>query len=354
MVVEIVFATKSDGEEILSFINAHWQQGHIFTKDPSLFEWQHGNPSTDDLSFVLAREDGGGEILGILGYVPVSRYAPASRTGDLTLATWKVRDDCEINGLGVFLYKALTKRMKPKFIGVSGLSEMVVPIYKAMRFKTGTMAQHVFFNRDEIVGELAAGVGAAALPSFSIATERFQTIRNISDIPDAFASVIGTASEKSLPFRGVDYIIGRYCNHPTYHYAMSAVNRVACFIWRKITTEQGSCLRVVDYFGDADGLKGTGAAMQSLLKEEGADYIDIVHAGLDSASLTDAGFVDRRDIDGLVVPHYFEPFEQRNVDLDYALRVFDKEDERPPILLRGFTDQDRPNQVHAAGEVPDV
>ena len=119
--VEIVFAKKSDGEDILSFLDVHWQTGHVFTKDPGFFFWQHGLPGTDDLSFVLGREEGSGLILGILGYVPVARYDPDCTSGDFTLATWKVRDDCNVNGLGLFLFKALTKRMKPHFVGVAGL-----------------------------------------------------------------------------------------------------------------------------------------------------------------------------------------------------------------------------------------
>ncbi len=352
--VEIVFAKKSDGDGILSFLDAHWQTGHVFTKDPGLFSWQHGLPGTDELSFVLGREEGGGEILGILGYVPVSRYDPACTTGDFTLATWKVRDDCNVNGLGLFLFKALTKRMKPDFVGVAGLSEMVVPIYRALRFETGQMSQHVFFNRTLKDSTLACGVSSTAMPDFFDAGTQFRNVNKLSAISAGVAAEIETIVDLSQPKRRLAYILGRYGDHPVYHYALSLIEGGACFVWRKISTERGNCLRVVDYFGDATALASTGAALQSLLESEEADYIDIVHTGLDTNALTSAGFVERRDVEGLVVPHYFEPFEQRNVDLDYAMRVFDKSDTTPPVLLRGFTDQDRPNQVHALNAGPHV
>lgn len=344
--VEIAFAKKSDRKEILSFLNEHWQRGHIFTKDSALFDWQHGLLGSDDLSFVLGRREEDGEILGILGYVPTQQYDPQTSSGDFTLATWKVRGDCEVNGLGVFLFKALTKRMKPDFVGVVGLSDMVVPIYKALRFETGKMFQHVFFNRDGREGGLTEGVGPAAVPLFSGPSEPFRTVRDLGKLPVDIKRSVSDAMAATLPLRGLDYLVGRYHQHPVYQYAISVADRRACFVWRKIETSQGSCLRVVDYFGDPAGLSGKGEAFQALLEAERADYIDIVHTGLDGEALLSAGFVERHDVEGLIVPHYFEPFERRNVDLDYAWRIFDKNNRQRPILLRGFTDQDRPNQLH--------
>ena len=201
--VEIVFAKKSDGEDILSFLDVHWQTGHVFTKDPGFFFWQHGLPGTDDLSFVLGREEGSGLILGILGYVPVARYDPDCTSGDFTLATWKVRDDCNVNGLGLFLFKALTKRMKPHFVGVAGLSEMVVPIYRALRFETGQMSQHVFFNRKLKDSTLASGVSSTAMPVFFDVGTQFRSANNLSAISAGVAVEIESIVDLSHPKRAL-------------------------------------------------------------------------------------------------------------------------------------------------------
>ncbi len=347
---EITFAQAADMPEILTFLDAHWQKGHIFTKDAALFEWQHCLPDGENVSFVVGRQDGTGEILGLLGFVPVTQYDPKSEATDLTLATWKVRDDCQENGLGIFLFKALIKKMKPGFVGVAGLSDMVVPIYRALRFETGIMSHHVFFNRELKGSSLIDGWREQLKPAFEAGAPeplRKAAFQNFEGIDQDF---INRVLAQTVPRRSATYLQARYADHPHYQYKLSIAGNSALFIWRRVQVGDASCLRVVDYFGDPAGLEHVGGALQKLLVVEQADYLDIVHVGLDGESLERAGFIERAEFEELVVPHYFEPFERRNVSLDYAMRVYDKSISTRPILLRGFTDQDRPNQMSEGAE----
>ena len=81
--------------------------------------------------------------------------------------------------------------------------------------------------------------------------------------------------------------------------------------------------------------------MKELLHNNGYEYIDFCQFGVDDSIMKKAGFLLKNEIEGLIVPAYFEPFEQSNV----ALNFFTTQKE----YFRAFKadgDQDRPNIIN--------
>jgi len=72
----------------------------------------------------------------------------------------------------------------------------------------------------------------------------------------------------------------------------------------------------------------------------GAEYADVYNWGIAPDLFARAGFSEV-DPDGAdIVPDHFEPFEQVNIRLRFAVKS-----DRPVVLFKGDGDQDRPNRM---------
>jgi hypothetical protein len=148
----------------------------------------------------------------------------------------------------------------------------------------------------------------------------------------------------SRPRKSVDYVVARYVEHPEYRYRVEVVTDAgrprSVVVWRRVDTDDASVLRIVDVIGDDEVLGACRSLFLERLRGEDAEYIDVYHHGLLGAALARAGFLDRHEQPGLIVPCYFEPFLRQNVEIDFAVSSSGAGKVR---LLRGDSDQDRPN-----------
>jgi len=65
--------------------------------------------------------------------------------------------------------------------------------------------------------------------------------------------------------------------------------------------------------------------------------------GLPEKEFIKSGFVKAGDSQNLVIPDYFEPFVKSNIDIFFARKSENIENDI--ILFKGDGDQDRPNSV---------
>ncbi|GAB2468102.1 hypothetical protein [Jatrophihabitans fulvus] len=343
------FATVEDRDRVVDFVREHWIATHVFTERPDLLDWQHadGTEADDRLNFVLA-EDDDGAVLGILGFIPLGHFDPALGARDITLAIWKVRDEGVPPGVGLNLLKHLKARLAPRLIAAIGTSEMVRPLYKALRYTVDTMQHCALFGpRDDRTTAIASGVPASAFAAAE-PSERVELGAVTSDAPPALRDEIDRVAGDAVPAKSWTYIATRYLAHPWYRYVVRAVRLdgalVAVVVWRAVAAEDTTVLRIVDIVGDTAWLAHATHALQQEVVAAGAEYLDLVHWGVDPSHL--AAWVSPADTEGLVLPNYFAPFERRNVEIGMAVRLFDDDPAGAALhLYRADSDQDRPNRV---------
>ena len=99
-------------------------------------------------------------------------------------------------------------------------------------------------------------------------------------------------------------------------------------------------IRFVDYIGERTLISGIGAFLKNLLSEtDGAEYIDFYCAGINEEDVYEAGFVEVNEEDGNIIPNYFEPFVQENIDIWVDSREYNS------LFTKADADQDRPNII---------
>jgi hypothetical protein len=105
-----------------------------------------------------------------------------------------------------------------------------------------------------------------------------------------------------------------------------------------------SAIQIVDYIGHDRGWVGLGLALLQLIRDSGAEFIDLYSHGIGKAELKASGMIPHQEDDPVIIPLYFEPFKQRNVGLDYGYLALEGTNYG---VFKADSDQDRPNRLPA-------
>lgn len=338
--ISIKMADSRDRPAILAFIAEHWQAQHIFVESPDVFDWQYRAP---DGGYHMAIAHSGDKMLGILGYIPTGRFDPKLGFGEIMLAIWKVREDIAPPSLGLGLLKLIEKTHAASVIGAIGISDMVVPIYKAFKYTVGTLEHVALIPQRHADFAIAHGAGIDAVFREGEDKAVLTVLRNRPDhsIRQQIDSLAGGLAGLQKSWA---YIEERYLNHPWYSYSVATIGSEqalqSVLVWRRVKVDGASILRIVDVVGDIASLAQVANALAQIVRDADAEYIDLLGCGFEMAGLRAAGFASPSWNIGLILPNYFAPFEQRNIEIKFAYKA-----DRPLCLFRADSDQDRPNCV---------
>lgn len=92
------------------------------------------------------------------------------------------------------------------------------------------------------------------------------------------------------------------------------------------------------FIGDDAVLPRIGGALDKLLHDAGAEYLDCYNAGIPAAVWAAAGLTERREDDGVIIPNYLTPPLRQNTEYYYFTNQPDGF-----VLFKADGDQDRPN-----------
>ncbi|MEM7227559.1 MAG: hypothetical protein AAF432_01965 [Planctomycetota bacterium] len=341
-------ATMDDIERVMSFIHHHWRADHILSRDRTLVEFQHVHPDTGDVDIVIAERPGDTDLIGMLGFIRSSRYDPALRDQDAVfLALWNVRPDANEGPLGLRLHHHVASLTSDCAHAVNGINDAVAPIYAAMGY-TVTALTHVAMVNTAIKSTMLRE-GHVETPDSLTPSERATLHAVTCDELRDIASPLSSTMQHSQPARSAVYFAERYGAHPTYRYeilrAVVQDEDRALMAIREDRHGGATALRLVDFRGDVSCLPAIAPALQSIIRERNAEYLDAYAVGIDDATWQAAGF-HIVDPDGpLIVPNYFSPFERRNVSITCAYMPADK----PWLIMKADGDQDRPNVPASPG-----
>ncbi len=337
IVVELL--QHNDFHKFQSFIREHWKKDHIFVQDTSIFEFQH--KSSSNYHYMVAKQYD--ELLGVHGVIPQVQFDEFLPRDQIFLGLWKVLDT-ESVGTGILLYQNILNEYDPEFIGVIGYNDQVLPFYIWQGFEVGIMNHHFVLSPDKTVFKIAnvpsricgKNINSASTISYKLITESDFKCLDTSEI-----------YLHQIPSKSDAYIVNRFMNHPIYEYHVYAITDadqvLAICVIRPVVQDSSIVLRFVDFMGPNDVFALLGQFVHSLLNEYEAEYLDFYSHGIPIECIEKAGFLNRQEYDDLIIPDYFEPFERKNIDLRYAYKITEsQEDVR---LFKSDGDQDRPSII---------
>ncbi|MDE7297666.1 MAG: hypothetical protein K2N94_02410 [Lachnospiraceae bacterium] len=172
-----------------------------------------------------------------------------------------------------------------------------------------------------------------------------KTLEYVPDADELKKLLLEERLKTYTPYKDFAYIEHRYMEHPVYQYdiwniADAAVRTNSVLITRKVWHKDSNVIKIIDFIGEGQDLKGLAEAFDLLMAQDNSEYIDIYSYGLSDRLLRSMGMLRLEEDDANIIPNYFEPFEQRNVDIYYVASSLEN-----LHLYRGDADQDRPNFI---------
>ena len=337
-IYEIRLARLDEGDAIIDFYKKYWNPDHALVKSRTLFDFQHRGE--ENYNIIIGYNKETKEIDGTWGIIPVAHYdKDLSRYGDYWGAILKIRDDVknkEIHRLFFEFYKYMLRLPGLGSYISSGLGMTGFKVMAPFNRNKGILNQYYIANENIGKFEIAKCLKSIQVNSNNLVEIREVIISNVDKEP-----VCNYRPKKSLT-----YLINRFEKHPIYKYKFWGIykaDQIVCILVVRVINvlDNRSVIRIVDCLGNLEELGPIRNQIQLLLDKENAEYVDFINHGINEEVFKEMGF-SKLDFgkDEIIVPNYFEPFEQRNVPIRYAYNM-----EGGYTIFRADSDQDRPNII---------
>lgn len=344
---DIRFCASDDWPALRKFLRTHWSALHPYVTSPEFERWQQVDPVTGRHNFALAAHRGSGAIHGVQAFLSPSHFDPAIPVCDLWPGLWSAAPGAA-PGLGSEITRFLVRELRARSVGSLGLSHNTQTILPRLGYTMGVMDRHFVLNPDVASYRLVGEPARAPRPPAESTLPPGEMHEIGPEEVEAFAAA-------SIDFRGVlplkspAYLRNRYARHPWYRYRFHAVRSpdsgAGLIVTRTAEADGARAIRAISFCGDEHAWTGAAAGLRRLVREENAEFLDVLSCGVDTACLRQAGLFPHCAADPLVLPHYFEPLERRNKDLAYGFVVPSGVRYR---MFKGDSDQDRPNLIPPA------
>ena len=319
----IEYMKKLDTEKLFSFLKENWNNNHIYIQDQKYFGYEF----SDNSNFVLAKNDN--KIVATLGYFDYDNK------GDIWTVIWKNSGKMD-DGL-----KCLQFLLNASYKSVSscGINKKTIPIYEFLGINTGRL-KHFYILNQELEEYNIAKISEKNIKK--IETKDVEDLIEVESIDELLKLINYQELKKYNFYKSPEYFNKRYFKHPyyKYHILLKSKNANSILVYRIIKVNGGSCIRIMDFLGDEKEFnKLTNYLIDKMLKEK-HEYIDIYEVGIEDEILEDSGFIERIEEDSNIIPNYFEPFVQKNIEIYYMSNCNSKF-----RIFKGDGDQDRPSLV---------
>ena len=323
-------ARPEEKQRVLDFINANFDWRLPLVNRPEWFRFYY--ESGAGLQFAVAEKDG--EWLALAGYIRANRHS----TPDIWVSVWVARKGH--NGVGLELMSALPRLTGARLVACNNIRPQTMPFYQFLGWQTGRVG-HYFRLADQAEFRLAVpGSNAGRLPvSGDLTLEPVHSVTRLQGM--------GMPPSSHTPTKDVWYMTRRYFNFDYYRYDVWCITEqgklLAYLVTRTadVRLNDGSpikVLRMVDFIGEDAVLTRLGVALDQLLAESGAEYLDCYCAGIPAVTMAQAGLSERLEGDGTILPNYLDPPVQENTEYYYFTSQ-----PKDFVLFRADGDQDRPN-----------
>lgn len=321
-------ARPEEEDKVIRFVNDNFDWKLPLVNRADFFEYYY---KTDGLQFALAELDG--EYAAACGYILANR----SEVPDIWASVFVARKDC--SGVGIRLMSELGRLTGAKTVACNNIRENTLNLYRFLGW-TAERISHYYRIADR-----------GSLSDFHLC--RPETLERLPVSGDLrFAKVSEEELEKlpfpctnSVPAKDIWYIRRRYFHYPHQSYDVWSVREndisLAYLVTRTVPSgEHGEIpvLRICDYIGPSDLIPRMGHALDELLRDTGAEYMDCYNAGIDASLWKAAGLSERKRDSAAVMPNYLTPPLYENTEYFYFTNSADRF-----VLFKADGDQDRPN-----------
>lgn len=334
---EIRLGKISDIPSIMGFIEKYWKSGHIMAKNRDFFEYEF--LETDGtVNIVLAINRETKTIEGMIGFL----YASSEHEiRDLWGSIWKVRPG-NTGMLGIELFLRMEQLTQCRYnIGIGANPKTTIPIVKKLLHRNIGKMKHYYRLSDKKMEDFRIANVAYFPQNIFKGSSSEASIIILDSIKKLKEHFKIDKSDPVIPYKDYDYMEKRYYRHPIYQYTICGIQMKditrAVLVYREQWMEDRKVIRIVDYLGDRSVMGEIGFFWEQKLSDSKCEYIDFYCYGFEDRFLEKAGFSVILEKDKNIIPNYFYPFLQENIDIWIHSPV------ENVLICKADGDQDRPN-----------
>lgn len=333
-VYDFMLAKTDDVDDIMRFYDAYWPGNKLLAKDKDFLIWMFGLPDSDRLTFVIARERKSGKIAAIIGYV---QQDPVIEQADIFGAAVLAADDA-LPMLGTEIDHRLTSMVPFRSYHSIGMHEdSTFILAKRIGKKRTGYLDHYYRLNENLDSYRIAVVNHKGIPVLT-QTGILREFSSFSDFENAYLD----EHPERMPHKSLWYIRHRFYDHPVYKYHLVGIDVdgrcPAFFVYRIVEVDGSKVVRIVDYTGNIEHIRKVGSEWDRIIKDYGAEYVDFYCTGIPDEIMSSVGFIKREKDDTNIIPNWFEPFEQKNIEISFATYA-----DEGIVFCRSDAEMDRPN-----------
>ena len=322
----------------MKFISEHWSPDHILAKDIKFMKWQH-QEKKNIYNFIIAKENK--KIIGCHGFISHSQFSKKLISNNTVwMVNWFAIKGTPNPGLDLIFFPQ--NKLKFNRIGTIGCNKKAKILYKKMGFKVGNMNHYFIINPK--INSFKIIDKPTNFNKISIKDSSDKKIKHLKG--KLKLKIFGSDIDGLIEKYGKDeaYFQNRYISHPHYKYKIyliyHSVNVMGFFVTRICKYKKRKALRIVDFFGHEEALIGVNSALQRLIVEINAEYVDFYEYGIKESIMLRSGLTKNNFKNNITIPNYFEPFVKKNINLGWAIK---SKNTKVIHMFKGDCDQDRPS-----------
>lgn len=325
---------------VMQYINDDWREGHIMSRNRELFDYEFLDDD-GDVNVVIALDKETGSIDGMIGYLYSSN---TENKRDVWGSIWKVREK-SVSLLGAEIMKRMESISGCRYnLGTGANPKTNIPIMRVMFQRTAGKMKHYYKLSSANIQDMKIA-RIVNMPDDKKDTSNQYRVLEIDDLDEYREFFEGDYCVNAVPYKDFWYVNKKFLQHPIYEYSLYAVvdnedATRAIFVVRRQDANGKQCLRMVDYIGDFTAISHTTVFWDELIElpeNENVEFVDFYCLGMADEDMAMAGFAVIADGDENIVPNYYSPFLQENID------IYVHYSEEGTRFTKADGDQDRPN-----------
>lgn len=327
-------ADMNEIDRVMLFLKEYWGENHVMANKKELMYYEHA--WNGEFTFVIAEDSKTKKIYGVCGYIPYSSERPRDMGGGI----WKVIQNPHFL-LGTEMFKYVQEQTDCRMFADCGANPQTKGHRKLIGHVNAKLDQYYRLNSDVKTFSIAVVKDRKIAKKNNNLSFKMSQLENIEQFKKYFDV---SRYKEIMPYKDNDYIEHRYYKHIKYHYRVMGIEDNgsidAVIIGRDFCVNGKRAFRVIDFLGNEALLAGTFEAWELFMRAQCYEYVDFYEYGLSPDNLISAGFFKREENDINIIPNYFEPFEQKNIDIHISTNIHGKF-----RMFKGDGDQDRPNSI---------
>ena len=336
--INIYQSEISDLTQIMRYIKINFKRkNHILSSSKKVLKWLYFDKKKNKYNFLLAKKNKH-KIIGLIGILKNSHYQKKKTNDVIWFSPLHSLNSERINFSGIKFISELKSLFKNKIIGTIGCNILVKKILGILGFKTGNLNQYFILNPNIKKFKLCNIISKNKVKK--IKKNNYKLIKKKNLIFSFNKKKIETYERKF--FKTKEYFKKKFSNNPFYsyfYYVVEYKSRIqGFFVARECDHKNTKVLRLVDFYGNVNCLSKIGDDLLKVIIENDYEYIDFYNYVINKKILLQSGFLINQDQIN-IIPNFFEPFEKKNITLDFAIWPKNKK----YYLFKADCDQDRPS-----------